>query len=441
MDPSDFSINIQETASYSSDEDDVYPSRPIRSKVAVAIPSVAPPVGDLLHLTKDLIPEISLVSEDVEAPFPPKVPVQVRHYVVKPGQIEEMKEQALYSPNLPPPRESMLQRIWSPQTSPNQQQPDVVDRRGYALKGIGSDDFYNRAKLQPKYRNLVGNSVAFGHSSYSPVREESTTVQDDGMGTADDNLSTAFSALHDDDSDQEQVAPEMSITNRLLQQYQKFTGSILENRHSRDKQENSLRESLHVDFGAPPCISEPQSPNSLHYELQYATKDLALDVDEITNSTLFTRLDTGHVRAHFPKDDVRLVMDRNLEPGILCRRLCSEEEYLAFQDFARNYDIEDDQNNDEANENEPFLPRKTRRFKQRYTKLQQVPPLTYVLTVDDDIYKRMIHEVADRWRTPCGLYFCCRENEESKPSPLVAFALLSFILLALFVPTLIWPTD
>ena len=35
----------------------------------------------------------------------------------------------------------------------------------------------------------------------------------------------------------------------------------------------------------------------------------------------------------------------------------------------------------------------------------------YALTVNDDIYFRMIKEVSDARRVPCGLYFCCHQGD------------------------------
>jgi hypothetical protein len=341
-------------------------------------------------------------------------------------------------------------------------------------------------------------------------RDENTDKME-GLGhVTSGEISTDFVALPDHDVDdfdadtiQQSNSKDISVAERMRQRYQQFTGQILDSR-SHDSDDNDLdveanagdlRESLHQDSidgrnthrrckstndmsltesmrsmmrrsqriaaqrqGNHCGVHAPGINGGTEYGLCGHDLSLlastavseAVDVDEVAISTLFERnLDTGHVHVHLPKDDVRLVMDPNLEPGILCHILGNDEDFEAYHDLQsrpllntmsmESSDSDDSSQDEKKDEEYGKIKKKQKRKKRRKRKV--VPPLTYILTVDENLYKRVLHEVADQWSTPCGLYFCGRETEDSRPSILVAFFLVGLVLLALFIPTLIWPTD
>jgi len=120
--------------------------------------------------------------------------------------------------------------------------------------------------------------------------------------------------------------------------------------------------------------------------------------DTVEHSTIFYQTQDGRLLMRLPRDQVRLIMDPDLEAGIL-----SVEQWR--------------QNND-----------------------KQDAPLQYVLTVQDDLYKRIVAEMSDAVTKPyCGLSHCCNENE--KVDIRVAIVLLAVILLILLINTFIWPVE
>jgi len=148
-----------------------------------------------------------------------------------------------------------------------------------------------------------------------------------------------------------------------------------------------------------------------------------VDVDVSTNSTLYElNTHTGRVQIHLPKDDVRLVMDPNLEAGILCVVVTEDESKFQLYHSSSSSTNKRHTTKDETKEEED----------------KKVPPLTYILTVDDDLYKRVLNELAERWSQPCGLYFCSHETDEtSRVSAWFAALILGVILLIMFVITII----
>jgi hypothetical protein len=65
--------------------------------------------------------------------------------------------------------------------------------------------------------------------------------------------------------------------------------------------------------------------------------------------------------------------------------------------------------------------------------------LSYVLTVDMNIYQRIIQEMGDSHRLPCGMYYCCHVTEGGNHVDIgVAVAILLFILLLVAVGMIAW---
>ena len=112
---------------------------------------------------------------------------------------------------------------------------------------------------------------------------------------------------------------------------------------------------------------------------------------DFRRSSLYQLIE-GRVQLYLPTDNVRLMMDPLLEPGLL----------LLVKD------------------NGPIT---------------NTP--SYVLTVDEHLYRRLVKEMAARNRA-CGLYFCCHEST-NKVNIGVAVTILVFSFTAIFITTLIWP--
>lgn len=157
-----------------------------------------------------------------------------------------------------------------------------------------------------------------------------------------------------------------------------------------------------------------------------------VDVDVSTNSTLYElNRHTGRVQIHLPKDDVRLVMDPNLEAGILCVVVTEDES--KFQLYHTNSTV---------GAAAKARAHTSRIHEEESHEGKKVPPLTYILTVDDDLYKRVLNELAERWSQPFGLYFCTHETDEtSRVSPWFAGMILSVILIAMFIIVLVIQDD
>lgn len=143
------------------------------------------------------------------------------------------------------------------------------------------------------------------------------------------------------------------------------------------------------------------------------------------SNLLYQHARTGRLLLKLPHDHVRLLMDPDLEVGVLSveqrRKGRYRRKYKHSQAPAtRGSDFEDF---DEFANNE-----------------SERPPLNYVLTVPEDLYRKLVSDLSDSVTKPyCGMRRCCNENEHVDIR--VAIALFGLMLFILLVITFIWPTN
>ena len=211
-------------------------------------------------------------------------------------------------------------------------------------------------------------------------------------------------------------------------------------------------------------------------------------IADITNSNQ-SYMVNGRIQMRLPTDNVRLVMDEFLEPGILSVErdfgLEDENDDIAEPFLGSNHSdnestFQHNSTHDQNYQDENYCPnlgaskpiqrslmdeidlesnaefdgqwedpisRENGLTKhQTGPKLQKsnskLPPLRYLLTVDQNLYKQIIKEVPDS-RMPCGLYFCCHDSVDGSRHVNigVAIMILTVVFLLLFVGTCIWPTE
>ncbi|KAL7426757.1 hypothetical protein ACHAXH_000806 [Discostella pseudostelligera] len=183
----------------------------------------------------------------------------------------------------------------------------------------------------------------------------------------------------------------------------------------------------------------------------------------VTKSSLAIR--GGLIR--LPTDNVRLVCDPMLQPGILSietRELTSTKTgggrlpggYENFGNANRNGNIQNSSGKMMLDKPLPhsskgsFSERRRNQAVQQEHQQQQVYPqqqhwsrqeLAYVLTVDERIYQRVVQEMGDSYRIPCGMYYCCHVTTGGDHVGIgVAVAILSVLFLLLIAGMIAWPT-
>jgi hypothetical protein len=131
--------------------------------------------------------------------------------------------------------------------------------------------------------------------------------------------------------------------------------------------------------------------------------DVSRNVMDVGNSSLFFEQD-GRLLMRLPRDQVRLVMDHDLEAGIVAVEQWRKEETPLGQ-------------------------------KVEVSVFENTPRLRYVLTVPDDLYRRIVSEMSDALVPPyLGLFKCCSETERADIK--LACAVLFVVFGLMFISTL-----
>jgi hypothetical protein len=143
-------------------------------------------------------------------------------------------------------------------------------------------------------------------------------------------------------------------------------------------------------------------------------------VTDKTKSVLYKGItNRGVVKLQLPKDNFRLLIDRDLETGCVYKRDLVENENVYFQEYHITIDtgvFEQQQ------QHRPIRP-------------PLLPPMYYVMCVDSDIYQRMLDEVSQSRSSPCGLFYFGHHKDVSYPS--IAIAAVS---LAIVFSLMLWAT-
>jgi hypothetical protein len=145
-------------------------------------------------------------------------------------------------------------------------------------------------------------------------------------------------------------------------------------------------------------------------------------------SSLFFEQD-GRMLMKLPRDQVRLIVDEDLESGII-----SVEQWRAVD--KNNYNpaagpaLGDEEGMMMILEDEG----------KGLDKGTLPPPLRYVMTVPDDLYRRVVAEMSYALVPPCwGFFKCC--DAEGRADIKLALAILAVILFLMFISTMEWPTE
>ena len=140
-------------------------------------------------------------------------------------------------------------------------------------------------------------------------------------------------------------------------------------------------------------------------------------VSNVSHSSLCWTHD-GRILMTLPKDKVKLLMDDELEPGIL-----SVEQRVPPSAQNQHRNKKNHHNNDNHDDNNNSAP----------------PVLVYVLTVDETLYRRVVDEISYATTSRFGLHSFCME--EGRMDISVAVICLSVVMFLLLITTLIWPLD
>jgi len=138
----------------------------------------------------------------------------------------------------------------------------------------------------------------------------------------------------------------------------------------------------------------------------------------------------GVVRMQLPKDQFRLLSDRDLETGTVYKRVLVDNEEEYYQDYHMTplEDLPAARTSDCLCTCESCT--------RCHGRTKQLPPTHYVMAVKSDIFRRMFDEVSASKSMPCGLFFCGHHEDVRHPSVGIAIVIVSILFAALLLATI-----
>lgn len=144
-------------------------------------------------------------------------------------------------------------------------------------------------------------------------------------------------------------------------------------------------------------------------------------------STLFFE-QNGRLLMRLPRDQTRLIMDQDLEPGIISVEQWRKVNRKFFDPVGPSISYDEEDERMAILEDGEILPSRTK----------QPPALQYVITVPEDLYRRVVAEMSYALMPPWWGF--CSESD-GRADIKLALGILAVILLLLFISTMEWPTD
>ena len=217
------------------------------------------------------------------------------------------------------------------------------------------------------------------------------------LAQAEDTPSTVEDQLRQDCSFFYKGMEDMNMTPRKMRTTNSYTaatprmlssrdGAMFHAKYQRLNQNFVVDDDLRLEEELPEGVSLPS--------------DVSRNVMDVGNSSLFYEQD-GRLLMRLPRDQVRLVMDHDLEAGIVAVEQWRKEEVPLGQ-------------------------------KVEVSVFENTPRLRYVLTVPDDLYRRIVSEMSDSLVPPyLGFFKCCSETERADIKLACAVLFVVFVLMGI----------
>jgi hypothetical protein len=159
-------------------------------------------------------------------------------------------------------------------------------------------------------------------------------------------------------------------------------------------------------------------------------------VSDMSKTSLFGGMtESGKIQSRFPFENVQLRVDNTLPPGYFYKQYLGEEE---FEDYHLN---NDDWNGPWEIDQDlacNCICLKCSGCTERQRQRPLAPP-SYVLNVEEDLYRRVLDEISASKRLPCGLFFCGHYADVRHPNVLIALGIVVLVLGAMSIAAILSP--
>lgn len=158
-------------------------------------------------------------------------------------------------------------------------------------------------------------------------------------------------------------------------------------------------------------------------------------VSNISKSEFFGGVDErGRVQMHFPFEAIRLVMIDPEQPALRRGHLYLDGHVGDFEQFEEYHRLTDGINDGVLGPQWESLDKPANlcgctcnNCNGCLGKKHLLPRPSYMLAVDDNVYKAVMGEIADAQGMPCGLFFCGHHEDVAHPSISIAVVVVTIV--------------
>jgi len=165
---------------------------------------------------------------------------------------------------------------------------------------------------------------------------------------------------------------------------------------------------------------------------------ITINSEDFSVSTLFRKDNDGKCQYRLPTDHVRLSVIPNVEPGILSMVVGGDDRRESIKSTATTATGASGVSESLNDASIVRVPNKLGKSNETENSWDSV---SYVLSIDEHLYRRVVQEMADSMQSPYGCYNCCRDTSDSgRVSIQIAIFILAVFFFFLFITTLVFPT-
>jgi hypothetical protein len=264
---------------------------------------------------------------------------------------------------------------------------NIIGRNGSNEEKEAAETHYQ--SLEPPESSSSASQGFFSSLHAAATTASSPTVEDQLR----QDCSFFYQGLEDASTPRKMRTANSHSLNRPTRLLSSRDGAMFHAKYQRLNQEFILEDDLLLE-------ERPVTKRSFE-------EDASQNLSDVHKSTLVYE-QGGRILVKLPRDQVRLVVDHDMEAGIV-----SVEQWRHMDEG-------------EIGKESVFDDSK--------------PDLRYVLSVPDDLYRRVVSEMSDSLVPPYfGAFKCCSETE--KADIRIALAVLCVVFFLMFISTLEWPTE
>uniref|UniRef100_A0A7S2KQS9 Uncharacterized protein n=1 Tax=Leptocylindrus danicus TaxID=163516 RepID=A0A7S2KQS9_9STRA len=317
-----------------------------------------------------------------------------------------------------------------------------------ACPAVAGDDAKNKNtnKNKSKRLTMLKNILQRRRQQQAPSNENDTDHDGEykpmgGQGGVH-TRNVQYAGVLDDNETADRIRNQCSLFYNGADEEQQYNTASTQINTMRTS--NELRQKAHSTGSSIYDAENPAARNN-----SGVFDPITINSEDFSVSTLFRKDNDGKCQYRLPTDHVRLSVIPNVEPGILSMVVGSDDRRESFKkgkatatdSFKSTATAATVASGVSESLNDASIVRVPNKHGKSNETENSWNSVSYVLSIDEHLYRRVVQEMADSMQSPYGCYNCCRDTSDSgRVSIQIAIFILAVFFFFLFITTLIFPT-